>query len=75
MLHILEQEGYGLKERDLMRIRARNGWLLRESNGSKDLRPGRGNRDQTINEEDDCVQLRKELEEAIEVVFYKISHY
>ena len=35
MLRILNEEGYGIKERELMRVRAKNRWLLRVPNGMK----------------------------------------
>jgi hypothetical protein len=35
MLRILNDEGYDIKERELMRVRAKNRWLLRVANGSK----------------------------------------
>jgi len=78
MLVILEEEGYGIKERDLMRIRAKNGWLLRESNGSNDSKVAKRKemdwQEHAMNDdEDDCGQLRRELEEAIEVVY--TSHF
>lgn len=37
MLNILNQEGYGIKERELMRLRAKNRWLLRIPNGMKQV--------------------------------------
>lgn len=39
MLQTLRDEGHQLKERDLMRLRAKHGWLMRIPNGSK-LLPG-----------------------------------
>jgi Clr5 domain len=36
MLATLTEEGYELKERELMRVRAKNRWLLRVPNGMKD---------------------------------------
>lgn len=35
MLRILNEEGYDIKERELMRVRAKNRWLLRVPNGTK----------------------------------------
>lgn len=35
MLKILNEEGYNIKERELMRVRAKNRWLLRVPNGMK----------------------------------------
>ena len=35
MLRILTEEGFEIKERELMRLRAKNRWLLRVPNGSK----------------------------------------
>lgn len=35
MLQILNDEGFDLKERELMRVRAKNRWLLRVPNGMK----------------------------------------
>ncbi|KKZ65856.1 hypothetical protein EMCG_08361 [[Emmonsia] crescens] len=35
MLRILNEEGYEIKERELMRVRAKNRWLLRVPNGMK----------------------------------------
>ena len=35
MLKTLNDEGYEIKERELMRVRAKNRWLLRIPNGSK----------------------------------------
>ncbi|GAM43540.1 hypothetical protein TCE0_050f18432 [Talaromyces pinophilus] len=35
MLKILNDEGYDIKERELMRVRAKNRWLLRVPNGMK----------------------------------------
>ncbi|PLN77691.1 hypothetical protein BDW42DRAFT_176321 [Aspergillus taichungensis] len=39
MLQILNQEGFEIKERELMRVRAKNRWLLRVPNGMK-TQPG-----------------------------------
>lgn len=35
MLRILNEEGFSIKERELMRVRAKNRWLLRVPNGMK----------------------------------------
>jgi hypothetical protein len=35
MLRILNEEGFQIKERELMRVRAKNRWLLRVPNGTK----------------------------------------
>ncbi|KAF7864014.1 hypothetical protein EAF04_006979 [Stromatinia cepivora] len=35
MLRILNEEGFEIKERELMRVRAKNRWLLRVPNGNK----------------------------------------
>jgi hypothetical protein len=35
MLRLLNEEGYDIKERELMRVRAKNRWLLRVANGMK----------------------------------------
>lgn len=35
MLRILNYEGFEIKERELMRVRAKNRWLLRVPNGTK----------------------------------------
>lgn len=35
MLRILNEEGYDIKERELMRVRAKNRWLLRVPNGMR----------------------------------------
>jgi len=35
MLRILNEDGYDIKERELMRVRAKNRWLLRVPNGMK----------------------------------------
>lgn len=35
MLRILNNEGFDIKERELMRLRAKNRWLLRVPNGMK----------------------------------------
>lgn len=35
MLRILLAEGFDIKERELMRVRAKNRWLLRVPNGTK----------------------------------------
>ena len=35
MLRILNEEGHEIKERELMRVRAKNRWLLRVPNGMK----------------------------------------
>ncbi|KAK5161521.1 hypothetical protein LTR04_004285 [Oleoguttula sp. CCFEE 6159] len=35
MLRILNEEGFEIKERELMRVRAKNRWLLRVPNGTK----------------------------------------
>ncbi|KAL4994444.1 hypothetical protein BDV10DRAFT_151854 [Aspergillus recurvatus] len=35
MLRILNEEGFQIKERELMRVRAKNRWLLRVPNGAK----------------------------------------
>lgn len=37
MLRILQEEGYDIKERELMRVRAKHRWLLRVPNGMKPL--------------------------------------
>jgi hypothetical protein len=40
MLRILnEEEGFDIKERELMRVRAKNRWLLRVPNGMKSQKP------------------------------------
>src|SRR5690349_11397819 len=35
MLNALNEEGYNIRERELMRLRARHRWLLRVPNGTK----------------------------------------
>lgn len=35
MLQILNDEGFEIRERELMRVRAKNRWLLRVPNGMK----------------------------------------
>ena len=35
MIRVLNEEGYDIKERELMRVRAKNRWLLRVPNGTK----------------------------------------
>src|SRR5262249_25600052 len=35
MIRILNEEGFDIKERELMRVRAKNRWLLRVPNGMK----------------------------------------
>lgn len=35
MLRMLHDEGFTIKERELMRVRAKNRWLLRVPNGTK----------------------------------------
>ncbi|KAI9849082.1 MAG: hypothetical protein M1838_000283 [Thelocarpon superellum] len=42
MLKILNQEGHDIKERELMRVRAKNRWLLRVPNGMKAVTPKTG---------------------------------
>lgn len=39
MLRILTEEGFDIKERELMRVRAKNRWLLRVPNGTKPHTP------------------------------------
>lgn len=39
MLRILTEEGFDIKERELMRVRAKNRWLLRVPNGTKPHAP------------------------------------
>lgn len=47
MLRILnEEDGFDIKERELMRVRAKNRWLLRVPNGMKTRK-----RDSELNEE------------------------
>lgn len=40
MLRILLEEGFDIKERELMRVRAKNRWLLRVPNGTKNTSIG-----------------------------------
>ncbi|KAF1985514.1 hypothetical protein K402DRAFT_454869 [Aulographum hederae CBS 113979] len=40
MLRILEEEGFEIKERELMRLRGKNRWLLRVPNGAKNANGG-----------------------------------
>jgi hypothetical protein len=42
MMKILADEGYDLNERELMRIRARNSWLLRAPNVNRSTHNERG---------------------------------
>jgi hypothetical protein len=53
MLRILNEEGFDIKERELMRVRAKNRWLLRVPNGMKSKR---GNSDQDV-----IIQLQQAL--------------
>lgn len=48
MLRILTDEGYEIKERELMRVRARNRWLLRVPNGTKNSSKRKRGPDQDV---------------------------
>ncbi|EEP82719.1 conserved hypothetical protein [Uncinocarpus reesii 1704] len=52
MLRILNEEGYPIKERELMRLRAKNRWLLRVPNGMKSYRENGPVSTATTTEED-----------------------
>ncbi|RDW61284.1 Clr5 domain-containing protein [Aspergillus mulundensis] len=55
MLRILNEEGFQIKERELMRVRAKNRWLLRVPNGTK--------AQQTVPEEEGLLRLLNDEEQ------------
>ncbi|KAI9665388.1 MAG: hypothetical protein M1831_001826 [Alyxoria varia] len=67
MREILQNEGFDINERDLMRVRVRNNWFLRGTNGfhAKKTGPGSGRKRKrdTDNEEEEYLD---ELEKAAE---------
>lgn len=68
MLRILNDEGYDIKERELMRVRAKNRWLLRVPNGTKsqgipDLSP---DLNPDLNPDSPQSTINRESEEAAE---------
>ena len=61
MLTILSEEGLQIKERELMRVRAKNRWLLRVPNGMKSaLKPASGSQSAAQSQ-----SIMQELEQAI----------
>ena len=63
MLAILSEEGLQIKERELMRVRAKNRWLLRVPNGMKSaLKPASGSQSAAQSQ-----SIMQELEQAIMV--------
>lgn len=63
MLTILSEEGLQIKERELMRVRAKNRWLLRVPNGMKSaLKPASGSQSAAQSQ-----SIMQELEQAIMV--------
>ncbi|KAJ5698244.1 hypothetical protein N7462_000249 [Penicillium macrosclerotiorum] len=59
MLRILNEEGFMIKERELMRVRAKNRWLLRVPNGMK-TQPSTATRD-TQPEDEGLLALQQEV--------------
>ena len=64
MLHILNKEDFDIKERELMRVRAKNRWLLRVPNGMKAHGYTEALIDQPLPSEDDDLDV-KALQRAI----------
>ncbi|KAJ5804289.1 uncharacterized protein N7518_000592 [Penicillium psychrosexuale] len=64
MLRILNDEGFEIKERELMRVRAKNRWLLRVPNGMKS---------QSNVEEEEAVQPEDEGLLALQQEVYKVE--
>ncbi|KAF7712087.1 Uncharacterized protein PECH_004638 [Penicillium ucsense] len=61
MLRILVEEGFTISERELMRVRSKNGWLLRVPNGMKPT-PGGGSRSQSVQTSDEgLLALQQEV--------------
>jgi hypothetical protein len=67
MLTILSEEGLQIKERELMRVRAKNRWLLRVPNGMKSaLKPASGAQS-AAQSAAQSQSIMQELEQAIMV--------
>jgi hypothetical protein len=66
MLEILNKEGYDLKERELMRVRAKNRWLLRVATGMKGPPENDGENEKNDNGKRESL-IMKQLEDAINV--------
>ncbi|KAK3172214.1 hypothetical protein Dsin_033055 [Dipteronia sinensis] len=72
MLKTLNEEGYEIKERELMRVRAKNRWLLRIPNGTKPSQAEEILQAQLVdassddNLPDDIVRKRKERHEQLQ---------
>ena len=63
MLATLSEEGFQIKERELMRVRAKNRWLLRVPNGMKSaLKPASSAQSAAQSQ-----SIMRELEQAIMV--------
>ncbi|KAL1990356.1 hypothetical protein VTN49DRAFT_6195 [Thermomyces lanuginosus] len=60
MLRILNEEGFNIKERELMRVRAKNRWLLRVPNGMKSQTTAQPSQEQQ-GVEDGLLALQNEL--------------
>jgi len=68
MLIILSEEGLQIKERELMRVRAKNRWLLRVPNGMKSaLKPASGAQSGVQSQ-----NIMQELEQAIMVGYSSV---
>ncbi|KAL3457631.1 hypothetical protein BJX64DRAFT_15032 [Aspergillus heterothallicus] len=59
MLRILNEEGFEIKERELMRVRAKNRWLLRVPNGMKSQQAALGLSQPAV--EDGLLALQQEV--------------
>ncbi|KAL4951815.1 hypothetical protein BDW69DRAFT_196178 [Aspergillus filifer] len=64
MLRVLNEEGFQIKERELMRVRAKNRWLLRVPNGTKaqQFTPSSAQ----LSEEDGLLALQQEVYQSPE---------
>lgn len=73
MLRILNAEGHQIKERELMRVRAKNRWLLRVPNGTKTfgsnpkkgIKRKRGEAEDVAEQEDPDIAGMKEMERVV----------
>ncbi|KAH8692444.1 hypothetical protein BGW36DRAFT_363435 [Talaromyces proteolyticus] len=62
MLRILNDEGFNIKERELMRVRAKNRWLLRVPNGMKSEAHGQPSIETSV--EEGVLTLQQEMYEG-----------
>ena len=68
MLRILNEEGYDIKERELMRVRAKNRWLLRVPNGMQAFGTPRGRSSQQPLPELDRAISEPHIQEAPAII-------